>query len=167
MYKYTICFIKQGTKLLMLNRVKAPTMGLWNGVGGKLELGETPLECVVRESFEETGIVIEEPSYKGIVTWEIDESYIGGMYAYIAELSEEYIYPTPRVIPEGILDWKEIDWVLTESNHGVGELIPRYLPLMLSSEAIYEHKCKLVNRKLVEYEARETLLSSEILTRAN
>ena len=31
--KYTLCFIKKDNEFLMLNRIKAPNMGLWNGVG--------------------------------------------------------------------------------------------------------------------------------------
>jgi len=42
----------------MLNREYAPTQGLWNGVGGKIEGEESPLECVIREVKEETGIEI-------------------------------------------------------------------------------------------------------------
>lgn len=45
MYKYTLCFIKKGCQLLMLNRDSAPTKGLWNGVGGKIEANESPTEC--------------------------------------------------------------------------------------------------------------------------
>ena len=30
--------------------------GTWNGIGGKIEIGETPLEAMERESDEETGI---------------------------------------------------------------------------------------------------------------
>ncbi len=36
MYKYTICFIRKGNKILLLNRNKKPNMGMWNGVGGKI-----------------------------------------------------------------------------------------------------------------------------------
>lgn len=136
----------------MLNRDHAPTKGLWNGVGGKFENGETPMDCVVRETAEETGIVLTNAVYKGIVSWDIDASYSGGMYAFVAELPEDIIYPTPIKIDEGILDWKEIDWVLAEGNRGVGVLIPMYLPLLLRHEQIYEHKCTLVNHRLMHYE---------------
>ena len=49
----------QGEQLLML-RAKAPNLGVWSPIGGKLEtgLGESPFECAVRETGEETGFVI-------------------------------------------------------------------------------------------------------------
>lgn len=58
MFKYTVCFVKKNNELLMLNREKekAPIMGVWNGVGGKIEKGETPDMGAQREVFEETGI---------------------------------------------------------------------------------------------------------------
>lgn len=52
----------------MLNRHKPVWMGIWNGVGGKIEMGETPLEGVLREVEEETGLQIEQIEYKGTVT---------------------------------------------------------------------------------------------------
>ena len=45
-----------GEHLLML-RAKPPNLGVWSPIGGKLELatGESPFECAVRETREETG----------------------------------------------------------------------------------------------------------------
>ncbi len=45
---------------LLLRRAKAPNLGRWTPIGGKLEmaLGESPFECAVRETAEETGLVI-------------------------------------------------------------------------------------------------------------
>lgn len=39
MLKYTLCLIRNDDQLLLLNRVKKPQMGMWNGVGGKIEVG--------------------------------------------------------------------------------------------------------------------------------
>lgn len=48
-----------GEQLLLL-RAKAPNLGVWSPIGGKLEtgIGESPFECAVRETQEETGLVI-------------------------------------------------------------------------------------------------------------
>ena len=50
---------EQGEHLLLL-RTKAPNQGAWSPIGGKLETatGESPFECAVRETTEETGIML-------------------------------------------------------------------------------------------------------------
>jgi 8-oxo-dGTP diphosphatase len=71
----------EGEQLLLL-RAKAPNLGAWSPIGGKLEtgLGESPFECAVRETREETGFVITtadlhlfgmiaEKSYEGQSHW--------------------------------------------------------------------------------------------------
>ena len=48
---------------LLLLRAKPPNLGSWSPIGGKLEtsIGESPFECAVRETHEETGHVITTP----------------------------------------------------------------------------------------------------------
>jgi len=50
-----------GEQLLML-RAKQPNLGVWTPIGGKLEMatGESPLQCAIRETAEETGLVVDE-----------------------------------------------------------------------------------------------------------
>ncbi|MGC4073882.1 MAG: NUDIX domain-containing protein [Nibricoccus sp.] len=45
---------------LLLLRAKPPNLGVWSPIGGKLETctGESPFECAVRETVEETGLKI-------------------------------------------------------------------------------------------------------------
>ncbi len=71
----------RGEQLLLL-RAKAPNRGTWSPIGGKLETatGESPFECAVRETFEETGHVVStadlhlfamiaEKAYEGASHW--------------------------------------------------------------------------------------------------
>ena len=56
----------------MLHRVKKKNdihEGKWNGLGGKLESGESPEECVIREVYEESGLIIKNPNLRGIMTF--------------------------------------------------------------------------------------------------
>ena len=41
----------------------------WIGIGGKLEEGESPEDAAIREAFEETGLELIKPQYRGIVTF--------------------------------------------------------------------------------------------------
>lgn len=72
---------KSGDHLLLL-RAKPPNLGVWSPIGGKLETatGESPFECAVRETFEETGLrvrtpdlhlfaMIAEKAYEGQAHW--------------------------------------------------------------------------------------------------
>jgi 8-oxo-dGTP diphosphatase len=68
----TLCYIKDNGKTLMLHRVKKQNdvhEGKWNGLGGKMEQGETPEECVIREVLEESGLVVKSPKLRGILTF--------------------------------------------------------------------------------------------------
>ncbi|MGE8202954.1 NUDIX hydrolase [Heyndrickxia sp. NPDC080065] len=152
MYKYTICFIQRGDKILMLNRENPVWMGIWNGVGGKIEKGETPLEGVLREVKEETGIELDHAEYKGTVTWSVDDSYIGGMYAFVAQLPETYDYYTPIKTDEGILDWKDISWVLHPENLGMANL-KYFLKTMLSDSHTYDHRFKYRNGEVIDFKS--------------
>ena len=66
------CYIENNGKTLMLQRNKKKNdihEGKWVGIGGHLELGETPDEAMIREMKEETGLVPLELNFKGVITF--------------------------------------------------------------------------------------------------
>ena len=68
----TLCYIYNDRQTLMLHRIKKENdihEGKWNGLGGKLESGESPDECVIREVYEESGLTINNPTLRGIMTF--------------------------------------------------------------------------------------------------
>ena len=154
MLKYTICFIRRGNQVLLLNRARAPWMGMWNGVGGKIEAGESPLQGILREVGEETGIELKAARFAGIVTWTVDGGRPGGMYAFVAKVPEDFDYPTPRAVDEGVLDWKDLAWMLNPDNLGVVSHVPRYLPAMLTGATGREHHFIFNAGQKVEYVLR-------------
>jgi len=46
-------------KILLVKRATAPFIGYWALVGGRVEIGETIEQAVIREVKEETGLVVE------------------------------------------------------------------------------------------------------------
>ena len=61
MIKYVVGFLFSPDKksVVLIKKIR-PTFqaGLFNGVGGKIEIGETPIQAMTREFFEETGLTI-------------------------------------------------------------------------------------------------------------
>ena len=89
---------------LMLHRVKKKNdinHDKWIGVGGGFEHGESPEECALRETFEETGLTLTDYRLRGIVTFDCEGQETLYMYLFTAsawtgELSE---------CSEGDLEW--------------------------------------------------------------
>lgn len=145
----TLCYVRKAGKTLMLFRNKKPKdfhEGKWNGLGGKLEMGETPEECVAREVWEESGLTIRDPILHGILTFpsfdEIDDWYV---FVYSAcHFSGELIDS-----PEGELAWiANAD--LLNLNLWAGDRI--FLPWLegdqfFSGKFIYKHG-ELVDHKV-------------------
>ena len=76
MLNTTLCYIERDGKYLMLYRtVKENDLNhdKWIGIGGKFEEKESPEECVLRETLEETGLTLNSWRYCGIVTFVSDK----------------------------------------------------------------------------------------------
>lgn len=109
--KYTVGFIfdKDMKKVLLVHKT-APEwqVGLINGVGGKLEIGETTAECIVREIKEETNIDV---SIKDVVDLggilgedQAAEVEVFGV-VYQGELFEAFIFEKEKI------EWFPVDQI--------------------------------------------------------
>ncbi|MDX5475306.1 MAG: 8-oxo-dGTP diphosphatase [Bacillaceae bacterium] len=144
---YTICFIINKDEMLMLYRNKKPNQHKWNGVGGKIELGEHVVSSIKREISEETGLHALEIDFRGTVTWN-EES---GMYVFVCRKFQGEIIEGP----EGKLEWKSIEWVL--NNDQVVSNIKYFLPPMLEyNQNVVEHAFSYnENGIIVDYQTKE------------
>ena len=109
----TLCYVKSPNGLtLMIHRIKKAGdihAGKWNGLGGKLEAGESPEQCVIREVREEAGLEIENPRYHGLLVFadfKADDWYVFVFTAtqFTGSLIES---------AEGHLEWIPGDEILT------------------------------------------------------
>jgi len=127
----------------MLNRNKKPWMGSWNGVGGKIQSGEEPIDGMIREIKEETDIDVHESFVfpKGVLTWDHFDALGNGLHIYVIELADDFVYETPRKTEEGILEWKDIDWIIDFGNSGIADNIPYFLPIVLTDAINYHYHC--------------------------
>ena len=73
----------------------------WIGIGGKLEEGESPFDGARREVFEETGLTVENLSYKAIITFVLDGKT---EYMHLFHTSQ-FLGEVKEDCDEGELDW--------------------------------------------------------------
>ena len=101
----TLCYIEnERGEYLMLHRVKKENDAnhdKWIGIGGKFEPGESPEECVLREAWEETGLVLTDYRYRGLVTfvsdrWETEYMHLFTASGWTGEV---------KACDEGVLEW--------------------------------------------------------------
>ncbi len=63
-------------KFLMIKHQRGINKGYVNFPGGKMEEGETMIDCVKRETMEETGIIIENPVQVGYIEFPNQDFYV-------------------------------------------------------------------------------------------
>lgn len=59
-------FLVRDGKVLLGKRTSDHGSGTWGFPGGKMEVGESFEECITRETFEETGLTIQDPTYLAV-----------------------------------------------------------------------------------------------------
>ena len=123
--------------------------GKWIGVGGKCEKGESPEECVIRETIEETGIKLEKLKMRGVMTF----ASAGWEDEYIFVFTSDEFSGTMSDCNEGELRWIDKDKIM-DLNLWDGDRI--FLKIMLESDDFFSIKLsyegdEIVDQKLYTY----------------
>lgn len=143
----TLCYLKMDGKTLMIHRIKKENdmhQGKWNGLGGKLNPGESPEDCVIREVHEESGLNISDPLLKGFLTFPRfanEEDWYA--FVFVARKIEGQLIESE----EGVLKWID-DEQLLNLDLWEGDLI--FLP-WLERPGIFSGKFIYRDGKLVEH----------------
>jgi 8-oxo-dGTP diphosphatase len=142
----TVCYLKKDNQVLMIKFAKK-----WGQVyappGGKFETGETPLDCIIREFKEETGLTLINPKLQGISYWH--DSYEGIIFVYTAT---EYEGNLCLSSSEGELEWIKTDDLLTIKQFEQNE---KFTPHLFKDE-LFEGKFLLDDKcKVLKYEIRK------------
>lgn len=108
----TLVYVRRPGQTLMLHRIKRANdmhQGKWNGLGGKLEPGESPEMCAIREVYEESGLRIHNPELRGILTFpdfRVDEHWYA--FVFVAHTFTGTLIDSA----EGVLQWIDNDRLL-------------------------------------------------------
>ena len=112
----TLIYLFCEDKILMIHRIKKNKdihEGKWNGIGGKLELEESPREAAIREILEESGIEVSAETLAplGVLTFP----------SFKVEAEQDWVCFVFR----GNLPGKCSDYKLINSEEGHLEWIPQ------------------------------------------
>lgn len=141
----TACYLKKDHKVLMIKFTKK-----WGHVyappGGKFEEGETPLDCIIREFYEETGLTLIKPRLQGISYWK--DATEGMIFIYVAENFEGNLKTESE---EGELEWINIEDL---SKIKQFDQNAKFTPYLFKNE-LFEGKFSLDNKcNVLEYKIR-------------
>jgi 8-oxo-dGTP diphosphatase len=147
----TLCYIEKDGQYLMLHRTKKKNdlnKDKWLGIGGKFEEGESPEECIVRETREETGLILKDYKLHCIVTyvstnWETEYMYVFTSKEFEGNLIE---------CNEGDLQWVDKDKVAC-LNTWEGDKI--FLNKIQNGDGFFTVKFEYDGDKLLRYDVKE------------
>ena len=137
----TLCYVERDGKYLMIHRVKKVNdmnKDKWIGIGGKFEERETPFDCIRREMLEETGLIPNKLSYRGLVTFVSNE--FGTEYMHLFH-TDDFLGQLLEDCTEGNLEWVDKDKItelpLWEGDKIFLDLLKRDVPFF-SLKLVYE-----------------------------
>jgi len=143
----TLCYLERGRDYLLLHRVKKENdenRDKWIGVGGKLEEGESPEDCLLREVYEETGLTLTRWRYRGLVTFVSDEWGTEYMHLFTSDAWTGEMKPE---CDEGELAWIDRDALLSKP---IWEGDKIFLRLLDSDRPFFSLKLRYRGETLVE-----------------
>ena len=146
MFLSTLCYIEKDGCWLMLHRVKKKNdvnHDKWIGIGGKFEEGESPEDCLLRETREETGLTLTEYRFRGLVTFVSDEAPTEYMHLFTAT----GFTGTLQECDEGTLEWVPIKQVETLPLWQGDRL---FLELLQREERFFSLKLRYEGERLAE-----------------
>jgi 8-oxo-dGTP diphosphatase len=118
-YVVGFCYSHDLKEVLLLRRNKAPYAEMYNGVGGKVESGETPRKAMFRELLEEVPYITKQDVK--VMSWLVTEHFshnVLNVYA-IFLTGGGLCYPKYYDVKEGVLQWFWTDmetWLFRADN---------------------------------------------------
>jgi 8-oxo-dGTP diphosphatase len=140
----TLVFVTQGDKILLIDKKTGLGKGKVNGPGGKLEQGETPKQCAVRECQEELGITVSNLQYCGQHRFQFVDGYSIHVWVYRTETYQGV--PTESVEAKPL--WVDLDKIPYELMWEDDRI---WLPMMLRGEP-FQGRWLFDGDRMLDYE---------------
>lgn len=95
----TLLFVFRGDEVLLIRKKRGLGAGKINGPGGKIDPGETPEQCAVREVEEELGVRAAEVSDAGLLRFQFVDGLALLCYVFRADAFAGTAVETDEAIP--------------------------------------------------------------------
>lgn len=140
----TVCYLKKDNKVLMIKFSKKWGL-VYAPPGGKFESGETPLDCIIREFYEETGLILINPRLQGISYWK--DSAEGMIFIYTAE---DFEGDLTTISEEGTLEWIRLEDLSKIRQFDQNEKFTPYLfqKELFEGKFLLNDKCSVLDYKI-------------------
>ncbi len=143
----TLMFIFSGGEVLLIRKKRGLGAGKINGPGGKIDPGETPEQCAIRETQEELGIVALTPREVGVLHFQFVDGLAIQCHVFRTEDFSGQAVETEEAIPLWTpVDQIPLDEMWADDRH--------WLPLLLESRRF---------QGFFEFDG-ETMLSATLVT---
>lgn len=71
----TLLFVRRDDQILLIRKKRGLGAGKINGPGGRIEAGERPVDCAIREVHEELGVLAIAPRLGGRLSFQFVDGY--------------------------------------------------------------------------------------------
>jgi 8-oxo-dGTP diphosphatase len=95
----TLCFLIEDGQILLIRKKRGLGAGKINGPGGRIELGEEPHECAVRETSEEVGLTPLNVQKRGVLHFQFADGYSLQCFVFLAHAYTGDLIETDEAFP--------------------------------------------------------------------
>ena len=143
----TLLFLFRDNQILLAMKKRGFGVGKYNGIGGKLEPGETVEQAMIRETGEE--IMVKPTQYKKCGLTKFDE-YRNGEHTmvYVHVFTADAFEGEPQETEEMRPVWVDLDKIPWEQMYATDRA---WLPLVLEKRSYFEAEFKFdLEHKLID-----------------
>lgn len=139
----TVCYLKKENKVLML-KYNQKWGQVYSPPGGKFESGESPLDCIIREFKEETGLTLINPRLQGLSYWK--DSKEGIIFVFTAREYEGVLTEGE----EGKLEWIKLEELSSINQFEQNKIFTPYLfkDELFEGKFLLNEKCEVLKYQI-------------------
>ncbi len=146
----TLLYLLRGQQILLAMKKRGFGVGKYNGIGGKVELGETVEQAMVRETQEEIGVTPLKYQKRGVLVF--DQIYQGEhLVVGVHVFTSDVFHGEPKETEEMSPGWFDINQIPYNQMFQTDKL---WLPILLDSHSNFNGTFKFngdLDTKLIDY----------------